>query len=82
MDWTLSGAQQADIGEFVLKVKDSAGRALLRQDMRPESRSLTLSNLTPNTKYFVELLAFDDKGATIATTTASFTTTSKTADGE
>ncbi|KAK7099884.1 cell adhesion molecule DSCAM-like isoform X2 [Littorina saxatilis] len=80
LDWSLAGAQQEDIDQFVLKVKDEQDRTLLRQDMRRESRSLTLSNLSPRTKYFAELLAVDDKGATVAMTTMSFTTTSLTTD--
>lgn len=80
MDWTLSGVQESDIGQFVMKVKDAEDRTLLRQEMRPESRSLTLSNLTPKTRYFLELSALDDKGATVVTTTSSLTTTTANAN--
>ncbi|XP_076439918.1 protein sidekick-1-like [Babylonia areolata] len=75
LDWSLSGAQQADIGQYILRVKDGEDRTLLRQEMTREARSLTLSNLTPRTRYVVELQALDDKKAVVTSTESSFTTT-------
>ncbi|KAK7504024.1 hypothetical protein BaRGS_00004756 [Batillaria attramentaria] len=77
LDWTLMGTDS--VGSFNLVVTDTSDRPLLRQDVARDSRSLTLNNLTPRTTYKVVLNALDDKGATIATTEESLTTTTEAA---
>nr|KAG5711725.1 hypothetical protein BaRGS_023489 [Batillaria attramentaria] len=77
LDWTLMGTDS--VGSFNLVVTDTRDRPLLRQDVARDSRSLTLNNLTPRTTYKVVLNALDDKGATIATTEESLTTTTEAA---
>ncbi|XP_025110455.1 protein sidekick-1-like [Pomacea canaliculata] len=80
LDWRLSGASTDDLKGFLLIIKDPQNRTLLRQEMAAESRTLSLSRLTPRTRYIAELYALDSRGATIAQAATLLTTADESTD--